>query len=60
LVELQAQPHHTKFGRKSKPFFKIIEWRGDDLAMAAPAPAPKVPPASVPASANAFEDQIPW
>jgi hypothetical protein len=60
LVELQAQPHITKFGRKSKPFFKIIEWRGDDLAMAAPASALKALPASAPASANAFEDEIPW
>jgi hypothetical protein len=52
LIELQAQPHQTKFGRKSKPFFKVIEWRGDDLAPPTPKP--------LPAPANAFDDQIPW
>jgi hypothetical protein len=29
LVELRAEPWMTKFGRKSKPFFKVIGWRGD-------------------------------
>ena len=28
LVELHAEPWLTKFGRKSKPFFKVIDWRG--------------------------------
>ena len=28
LVELHAEPWMTKFGRKSKPFFKVIDWRG--------------------------------
>jgi hypothetical protein len=28
LVELHAEPWMTKFGRKSKPFFKVIGWRG--------------------------------
>jgi hypothetical protein len=56
LIELQAQPHQTKFGRKSKPFFKVIEWRGDDLAPPTTAPTPK----PLPAPANAFDDQIPW
>jgi hypothetical protein len=27
LVELAAEPMLTKFGNKSKPFFKVIEWR---------------------------------
>jgi hypothetical protein len=27
LVELQAEPHQTKYGRKSKPVFKVIDWR---------------------------------
>jgi len=28
LLELHAEPWITKFGRKSKPFFKVIGWRG--------------------------------
>jgi hypothetical protein len=28
LVELRAEPWMTKFGRKSKPFFKVVGWRG--------------------------------
>jgi hypothetical protein len=28
IVELRAEPWMTKFGRKSKPFFKVIDWRG--------------------------------
>jgi len=30
LVELHAEPWMTKFGRKSKPFFKVIGWRGGE------------------------------
>jgi hypothetical protein len=52
LIELQAQPHQTKFGRKSKPSFKVIEWRGDDLARAEPQAAP--------ALAAEMNDDIPW
>jgi hypothetical protein len=58
LVELQAQPHITKFGRKSKPFFKIIEWRGDDLAE--PALKPKPLPAPPTAGEAVLDDSIPW
>jgi hypothetical protein len=44
LVELHAEPWLTKFGRKSKPFFKVIDWHGGephrhaaaDLAVEAP------------------------
>jgi hypothetical protein len=28
IVELRSEPWMTKFGRKSKPFFKVIDWRG--------------------------------
>jgi hypothetical protein len=28
VVELRSAPMLTKFGRKSKPFFKVIGWRG--------------------------------
>jgi hypothetical protein len=30
LVELHAEPWMTRFGRKSKPFFKVIGWRGGE------------------------------
>jgi hypothetical protein len=30
LVELHAEPWLTKFGRKSKPFFKVINWHGGE------------------------------
>jgi hypothetical protein len=30
LVELHAEPWLTKFGRKSRPFFKVIDWRGGE------------------------------
>jgi hypothetical protein len=30
LVELHAAPMPTKFGKKSKPFFKVIDWRGGE------------------------------
>ena len=30
LVELHAEPWITRFGRKSKSFFKVIGWRGGD------------------------------
>jgi hypothetical protein len=33
LVELQAEPWLTKFGRKSKPFFKVVDWRGGEPDM---------------------------
>ena len=59
LVELQAQPHQTKFGRKSKPFFKVIEWRGDDLVQAPPAPK-QLSALTVAGAENAFSDEIPW
>ena len=30
VVELRAAPMPTKFGKKSKPFFKVIDWRGGE------------------------------
>ena len=39
LVELHAEPWLTKFGRKSKPFFKVIDWRGDGPRNGGPRPA---------------------
>ena len=57
LIELQAQPHQTKFGRKSKPFFKVIEWRGDDLAKPGPQALKPLPAPALTAEMN---DDIPW
>jgi hypothetical protein len=28
IVELHAAPMLTKYGKKSKPFFKVVDWRG--------------------------------
>jgi hypothetical protein len=39
LVELQSEPWLTKFGRKSKPFFKVIDWRGGEPRNGGPTPA---------------------
>jgi len=30
LVELRAAPMLTRFGKKSRPFFKVIDWRRND------------------------------
>ena len=32
IVELGAAPMQTKYGRKSKPVFKIVKWYGGDNA----------------------------
>src|SRR5262245_53619311 len=39
LVELQAEPWLTRFGRKSKPCFKVVEWRGGGPRNGDPTPA---------------------
>jgi hypothetical protein len=41
VVELRASPMHTKHGRKSKPWFKIIGWRrgGPHAGNGAPLPS---------------------
>ena len=36
IVELRAVEMPTKYGRKSKPMFKIVEWRTADAEQAAP------------------------
>ena len=35
-VELRAVEMPTKYGRKSKPMFKIVEWKTADAEQAAP------------------------
>jgi hypothetical protein len=41
-------------------FFKIVEWRGDDLAESALKPPAPKPPVPTTAAEAAFNDQIPW
>jgi hypothetical protein len=56
MVELHAAPMLTKYGKKSKPFFKVIDWRGGG----------EVEPKQIEESKKgtpterAFDDQIPW
>jgi hypothetical protein len=59
LVELQSAPHVTKYGRKTKPLFKLIEWRNglDDEGEPEPKPAPKL---VSPHSRSDMDDDIPW
>jgi hypothetical protein len=61
LVELHAAPMQTKFGKKSKPFFKIVEWRGVERSNE-DQPKLIVGNSGMPASkeGNAFDDTIPW
>jgi hypothetical protein len=44
VVELQALPWPTRYGRKSKPLFKIVDWRtsGDGVWDAPQLPSPEL------------------
>jgi hypothetical protein len=55
VVELCAAPMATKFGKKSKPHFKVVEWRGG-----APVEEAPMQIAHVAESENAFADEIPF
>jgi hypothetical protein len=67
IVELHAEPWTTKFGRKSKPFFKVMGWRGDgpeviDQRGGGPrngSPAPALVEASV-ITSRSIDDEIPY
>jgi hypothetical protein len=49
VVELDAVPMQTKYGRKSKPFFKVIGWKGGELGSGDDVPQiGGAPPAAVP------------
>jgi hypothetical protein len=37
IVELRSAEMPTKYGRKSKPLFKIVSWKMADATAAAPA-----------------------
>ena len=67
LVELHAEPWMTKFGRKSKPFFKVVGWRGgEQQAIDRHDGGPRnggPPPALVEASSipsRSIDDEIPF
>jgi hypothetical protein len=55
LVELSAEVMPTKFGKKSKPLFKIIEWGGGSDA-----PAEEVPELEGAIGAHPMDDSIPF
>jgi hypothetical protein len=52
----------TKFGKKSKPVFKIVEWRNDGPQEPQPVPTPPAPPQIKPPvqSAADIDDDIPF
>jgi hypothetical protein len=67
LVELHAEPWMTRFGRKSKPFFKVVGWRGgEQQAIDRHDGGPRnggPPPALVEASSlpsRSIDDEIPF
>jgi hypothetical protein len=59
VVELRAAPMLTRFGKKSKPFFKVVDWRGGE--------SPKEKPRQIENKTDnaakverAFDDEIPF
>jgi len=68
VVELHAAPMLTKFGRKSRPWFKVVGWRrgGADEGNGAPLPQSGGTPPQIEQSSNASEtkqvldDEIPF
>ena len=67
LVELHAEPWMTRFGRKSKPFFKVVDWPGEERqAIDRHGGGPRngrPPPALVEASSipsRSIDDEIPF
>ena len=62
VVELHAAPMLTKFGKKSKPQFKVVDWRGGKVEDA-PKQIENSSQESIKKSTpteRAFDDQIPW
>jgi hypothetical protein len=55
VVELHAAPMLTKFGRKSKPFFKVVDWRGGETTT-----TPQIEDKSSSKTERVFDDEIPF
>jgi hypothetical protein len=58
VVELHAAPMTTKWGKKSKPFFKVVDWRGGEPRNEGPPPALAL--AENRAASMALDDEIPF
>jgi hypothetical protein len=63
VVALESAPHLTKYGRKTKPVFKVVGWRKGGSVEDEPQPL-QIEHQSKPATkhpvADALDDQIPW
>jgi hypothetical protein len=59
IVELQAAEMPTKFGRKSKPVFKIVGWKSADSDKPAPVER-QITPAQAKQAIDAYDDKIPF
>jgi hypothetical protein len=61
VVELHAAPMQTKHGRKSRPFFKVVDWRGGgDTAVSESAASPMIENKDSTATERVFDDEIPF
>jgi hypothetical protein len=64
IVELHAAPMLTKFGRKSRPWFKVVDWRrgGDGAPSSNGGTLPRLEHQSNAAAdtAQALDDEIPF
>jgi hypothetical protein len=60
LVELHAAPMQTRFGKRSKPSFKVVDWRGGGTSISAPAASPMIENKSRTVTERALDDEIPF
>jgi hypothetical protein len=57
LVELGAAPMSTRFGRKSKPTLKVVDWRTTVASLVIEQPERQLPP---PTAVSDLDDEIPF
>ena len=58
VVELHAAPMLTKFGRKSKPWFKVVDWK---MTGAAPGATPQIESKNtITETSKVMDDEIPF